>query len=79
MKFIVEETLSSFSVNMQELNERGFFDGEARTLKRRHQEIHNLLQKAAQDKSVIPVLASKLKEFGMFDQYQDAFFKVVNP
>ena len=28
MKFIVEETLASFSTNVQELKDRGFFEGE---------------------------------------------------
>ncbi len=77
MKFIIEETLSSFSHNVRELQERGFFDPE-NDLKRRHREIQNLLQKAKVDRSLLPELANKLKATGLFNQYQDAFFQLVN-
>jgi hypothetical protein len=77
MKFIVEETLSSFSANLQELQERGFFD-EDRDDQRHHREIQNLIRKAQADKSFVPLLGSKLKEYNLFDQYQDTFFSMVN-
>ncbi len=76
MKFIVEETLSSFSINLQELQERGFFD-EDHEEKRQQREIQNLIRKAKLDKSIVPLLGSKLKEYKLFDQYQDTFFSLI--
>jgi hypothetical protein len=77
MKFIVEETLSSFASNVQELKDRGFFEGEDRIENRRRREIERLLAVAQQDRSSIPSLGKKLKEYGLFDEYQDAFFKLI--
>jgi hypothetical protein len=77
MKFIVEETLASFSANVQELKERGFFEGDTRVEKRRRREIEHLLSLAQNDRGIIPTLGKKLKEYGLFDEYQDAFFRLV--
>ena len=78
MKFIVEETLASFNSNVQELEERGFFKGEERIIQNHHREIQNLIKKAKEDRNVIPLLAQKLREYKLFDQYQDSFFSLVN-
>ncbi len=79
MKFIVEETLSSFAVNLQELQDRGFFDDEDRERKRQKREINNLFRAAKTDRTAIPVLGTKLKQYGLFEHYQDAFFRLVHP
>lgn len=76
MKFIVEETLTSFHTNFQELKERGFFDGEQETRRKQQKEIIFLFQKAKADPSFVPHLAKKLKEFELFDEYQDQFFQL---
>ena len=78
MKFIVEETMASFSINIQELNERGFFNGEERHRRSKRREIDQLFRQAKTNKSVIPALGAKLKEYGLFERYQDAFFRLVN-
>ncbi len=78
MKFIVEEILSSFSQNLQELHERGFFDGD-RENSRKHREIQYLLQKSKLERRLIPELGKKLKEYELFEQYQDEFFKLISP
>jgi len=77
MKFIVEETLSSFSTNVKELNERGFFEGEDRHIQRKHREIQNLIKLARTNEDVVPTLGQKLKEYGLFEHYQDDFFRLV--
>jgi len=76
MKFIVEETMSSFSTNMRELQDRGFFEPDRET-KKQHAEIQLLLKKAKTDRGLIPVLGKKLKDYGVFEQYQDEFFQLV--
>lgn len=78
MKFIVEETLSSFSNNVKELYERGFFEGDSRLRNIREREIRHLFRKAKTDRETIPHLGKKLKEYGLFQQYQDAFFQLLD-
>jgi hypothetical protein len=77
MKFIVEETLASFSSNVQELKERGFLDGENRQEARQRREIEHLFAVAKKDRGAISALGKKLKDYGLFDEYQDAFFRLV--
>jgi len=79
MKFIVEETMASFSSNINELNERGLFEGEERHRRSKRREIDHLFRLAKNDKAAIPALGAKLKEYGLFERYQDAFFRLVNP
>jgi len=74
MKFIVEETLASFSSNVQELKDRGFFDGEMKDIRRQNREVQYLLSRAKHDPSLVADLGRKLKAYGLFDQYQDEFF-----
>ena len=61
MKFIVEETMASFSANIQELAERGFFE-EARPGSNHKREVESLMVRAKSDKSLIPMLGKKLKD-----------------
>ncbi len=77
MKFIVEETMASFSHNVQELHDRGFFEGEKRLLDNKHREIKHLFAAAQNDKKILEQLGKKLKEYGLFDEYQDAFFRLI--
>jgi len=77
MKFIVEETLSSFASNVQELQDRGFFEGEFKDVNRQRREIKHLIGKVKHNKSLLPKLGTKLKEFGLFEEFQDEFFKLL--
>ncbi|HNA60860.1 MAG TPA: hypothetical protein PLT11_07365, partial [Elusimicrobiota bacterium] len=76
MKFILEETSQSFAVNVRELDERGLFnppDAE----ERRRREIEILLRRAESDPSLVKPLADLLNRHGLFNDYQDAFFRLV--
>jgi hypothetical protein len=77
MKFIVEETLSSFASNIQELKERGFFD-QQRDDERRRREVEHLLKRARNDRACLPELGKKLKDYGLFERYQDSFFQLIS-
>jgi hypothetical protein len=79
MKFIVEETLASFRSNVKELEEHGFFETKDDVLQGRHREIQGLFRRAGTARTLIPVIAAKLKEYDLFDAYQDQFFRLVNP
>lgn len=76
MKFIVEETLTSFQTNLQELKDRGFFDGDKELRQKQQREINFLFQKAKSDSSFRPHLAKKLREYELFEEYQDQFFQL---
>lgn len=76
MKFIVDECLSSFTQNIQDLNEHGFFDSPKDVLKGRKETIEELFEKAKRDHSYIPLLGKKLSEYGLFKEYEDKFFKL---
>ena len=76
MKFILEETSQSFAVNVRELDERGLFNPEGAE-ERRRREIESLLRKAETDPSFVKPLADLLNRYGLFNDYQDAFFRLV--
>lgn len=77
MKFIFEETTQSFPANLRELEERNLFDPAQAELSRRRREIEALFRRAAQDPSARRALGDKLKEYRLFDEYQDRFFALV--
>lgn len=77
MKFIMEETNQSFADNIRELEERNLFDPDQTGTNRRRREVETLFRKTGQDSSMAPVLACKLKEYGLFNEYQDRFFSLV--
>lgn len=79
MKFIIEETMASFSGNLQELSDRGFLEGTDRPLNIRKREVETLLKRAQTDKNLIPLLGQKLKEYNLFESYQDRFFQLLRP
>jgi hypothetical protein len=77
LKFVIEETLASFSTNMQELSERGYFDKGAQAVHIQKRKIESLFKKARQDKSIINELGKTLKESHLFEEYQDRFFQLL--
>jgi hypothetical protein len=77
MKFILEETSQSFTSNVRELEERGLFDPAQTSLNRRRREIEDLFHAAAADGRRVPDLAACLKRHGVFEEYQDRFFRLV--
>ncbi len=77
MKFIIDECGASFSTNVRDLEEHGFFDTPEQMKEKRKQMIEDLFRKCREERSYIPVLGRKLQEFGLFEEYQDDFFKFV--
>jgi len=78
MKFISEETSHSFPTNVRELEERGFFDPAQAVIYRQRKEIESLFRQSQQNPSNIRSLGSKLKEYNLFEEYQDRFFALIN-
>jgi hypothetical protein len=77
MKFIVDTSLRSFPGNMRELDERGLFNPEQRRQDRERFEMEKLFQEAQRDRTMIPKLAERLKQTGLFEVYEDRFFALV--
>lgn len=75
VKFIVDMTARSFRSNIQDLQQRGFFNTEGPSPEVRAR-IEILFHKASQDPRAIQALGSYLREQGLFDQYQDRFFSL---
>jgi hypothetical protein len=74
MKFTLEEAGRSFPMNVRELEERDLFDPAQAALNRRRREVESLFRDAARSPEALKPLAAKLKEHGLFDEYQDRFF-----
>ena len=78
MKFIVDETQRSFPIHLREMQERDFFNPEAREQKRRRREVEALLQAASRDRSLIKLLGEKLKTYDLFQEYEDSFLALLS-
>ncbi|MBI4249625.1 MAG: hypothetical protein HY611_08990 [Elusimicrobia bacterium] len=74
LKFTLDETRKSFPENIKELAEHDVFDAAGRGERRKNFEIETLFEKAARDPEAVRELGKKLKEFGLFELYQDRFF-----
>ncbi len=77
MKFILEETSQSFAVNVRELDERGLFDPAQAMANRERREIESLFQQARQNPAFLKPLGEKLRQCGLFEDYQDRFFSLI--
>lgn len=74
MKFALDESARSFPTHVRDLERRGLFDPSRATADRRRAEIETLLAAArAGDKSVRDALGRKLREYGLFEEYEDRF------
>lgn len=77
MKFIADECMRSFAGNLRELDEHGYFDLPVDPETRRRKEIEGLFSKARNNPEVVPLLGDQLKQSGLFREYEDRFFKLV--
>ena len=77
MKFIVEASLRSFPSNVREMEDRGMFDPGGAENRRRRREIERLFLLAQSRAETVPELGARLKEWGLFGEYEDRFFSLV--
>jgi hypothetical protein len=75
IKVIVELVSRSFLVNMEDLEERGFFKTDE---EQKRSEIEQLFAMAVHEKNKIKTLGAKLQEYNLFKEYEERFFKIVN-
>ncbi len=78
MRFITGITRSSLRRNIADLSDRGLLEREQGIPKFVKEEIEGLFKDAAEDRVSVGELASKLRSYGVFEQYQDRFFALLN-
>ncbi len=78
MKFVVDLSMRSFPSNVKELDDRGFFDPEGQRLAKQKRDIERLFAEAQKDRTRVSALADRLREFNLFQTYEDRFFALVH-
>lgn len=73
MDLTLRQAAKSFPVNVGDLERRGMFDPGAARDSRRRREIESLFERAASEPEARPALSRKLKEYGLFSEYEDRF------
>ncbi|MDD5657692.1 MAG: hypothetical protein PHF00_10620 [Elusimicrobia bacterium] len=73
MKLTLDEAARAFPVNVRDLERRGLFDPAGHEAARRRREIEELLARARRDRSVLEPLGRKLRQYGLFEEYEDKF------
>ncbi|MGI6086414.1 MAG: hypothetical protein ACOYCD_00495 [Kiritimatiellia bacterium] len=77
IKFMVDVIRQSAPLNFQELHQRHLLDDADGVPKAVRQEIEDLFLAAGRDKSKIKPLAAYLRKHGVFGEYEDRFFALV--
>ena len=73
MKFAMDEASRSFPGHVRDLERRGMFAPDRGEGDRRRREVEALFQDAERDRSAVETLKGKLREYGLFEEYQDRF------
>ena len=73
MKFTLDESARSFPTHVRDLERRGLFDPGAKAADRNRREIEALFARAASDKAVLKTLGQKLRDYGLFEEYEDRY------
>lgn len=73
MKLTLDEAVRSFPTHMRDLGRRGLFDPARHAEDRRRREIEALFADAGADRVVLKLLGEKLREYGLFDEYEGRY------
>lgn len=73
MRFTLEEAARSFPVNVRDLDVHGMFEPGSNEARRRRDEIEALFGRARADAGARTLLGSKLREYGLFEEYEDRY------
>ena len=73
MKFTLDEAARSFPGHVRDLERRGLFSADRGEGDRRRREIEALFESARLDRSLVDVLGRKLRDYGLFAEYEDRF------
>jgi hypothetical protein len=73
MKFTMDEASRSFPGHVRDLERRGMFSPDGGEGDRRRREIEALFADAERDRSAVEALKRMLREYGLFEEYEDRF------
>ena len=73
MKLLIDEARHSFPGHVREMEARGMFRAPD---ERRRDEIEELFRRAAADRSAVRLLGARLREWGLFREYEDRFLSL---
>jgi hypothetical protein len=73
MKFTLDHAARSFPEQVRDLERRGLFDPAGKEADRRRREVEQLFAAARKDRGVVELLGAKLREYGLFEEYEDRF------
>jgi hypothetical protein len=73
MKFTLDHAARSFPDQVRDLERRGLFDPAGKEAERRRREIEALFASAKQDRGAVETLGRRLREYGLFEEYEDRF------
>ena len=73
MRFTLEEAKRSFPVNVRDLERRGHFAADGPEGLRRKNELEALFVRAARDADARSALGKRLRDYGLFEEYEDRF------
>jgi hypothetical protein len=73
MRFTLEEAARSFGTNVRDLDQHGLFNPGSNTARARENEIERLFGEASGSESARQLLGSKLREYDLFEDYEDRF------
>jgi hypothetical protein len=76
MKFTLEEAARSFPAHVRSYEEHGLFNPGSTAERRRQNEIERFFSRAATDAQARAALGRKLKEYGLFERYEDRFLSL---
>ena len=76
MKFTLDEAARSFPGHVQDLERRGMFSPDRGAGDRHRREVEALFDAARRDRQVIEELGTKLREYGLFAEYEDRFLSL---
>jgi hypothetical protein len=73
MRFTLDNAARSFPTNVQDLDNHGLFQPGSNEARRKRNEIESLFERAKRDSDVRKLLGVKLREYGLFPEFEDRF------
>lgn len=76
MKFTLDEASRSFPTHLRDLERRGAFAPDGGELERRRRKVEAMFPTAARDPRARDELGRRLREWGLFEEYEDRFLSL---
>ena len=76
MRFTLEQSARSFPTHVRDLDNHGLFEPGSNEARRHRYEIERAFETARTDPEARQVLGSKLREYGLFEEYEDRFLSL---